>query len=204
MADPRIVYIVDDDDAVRDSTALYLDAQGLTVESFSSAVEFLHAAPSVAPGCVVTDLRMPGLDGLELLRRLREQNLPLAIVVMTAHGEVPLAVQALKAGAVDFIEKPFTGETLLEAIGTALRSVEQTHQKDTDIAAFGEHLALLTARERQVMEQLVAGHPNKVIAYNLDMSPRTVEVHRARVLEKMRVRNVSMLVRIAVSAGFVP
>ena len=202
MADIRAVYVIDDDEAVRDSTALYLDAHSLTVESFASAQEFLDAAPSAAPGCVVTDMRMPGMDGLQLLRRIKEQNLPLGVVVMTAHGEVPLAVQALKAGAVDFIEKPFTGEVLLEAVNTALNTVAQTHRKDADIAAFHEHMALLTPREREVLEQLVAGHPNKVIAYNLGMSPRTVEVHRARVLEKMRTRSVSSLVRVAVSAGF--
>ena len=201
MADVRAVYIVDDDEAVRESTALYLDARGLKVRSFASAQEFLEAAV-IAPGCVVTDMRMPGMDGLELLRRLKEQNLPLAVVVMTAHGEVPLAVRALKAGAVDFIEKPFAGETLIEAIDTALQSIEQTRRKDADITAFHQHIASLTPRECEVMEQLVAGHPNKVIAFNLGMSPRTVEVHRARVLEKMRVRGVSALVRLAVSAGF--
>jgi len=202
MADTRAVYIVDDDDAVRESTALYLDAQGLSVRGFASAQEFLEAASSVAPGCVLTDMRMPGMDGLELLRWLREQGLPMAVVVMTAHGEVPLAVQALKTGAVDFIEKPFAGQTLLEAVEMALRSVEQTQQKETELAAFREHLASLTEREREVMQQLVAGHPNKIIAYNLGMSPRTVEVHRARVMEKMRVRSASALVRLAVSAGF--
>jgi two-component system, LuxR family, response regulator FixJ len=202
MAELRTVYVVDDDEAVRESTALYLEAHALTVRTFASAREFLDAAPAVAAGCVVTDMRMPGMDGLELLRRLREQNLPLGVVVMTAHGEVPLAVQALKAGAVDFIEKPFAGEILLEAVETALRSIEQTHQKDADVAAFHEHIGSLTPREREVMGQLVAGHPNKVIAHNLGMSPRTVEVHRARVMEKMRVRSVSSLVRIAVSADF--
>lgn len=200
MADIRSVYIVDDDRAVRESTALYLETQALTVRTFSSAAEFLEAAPAVAPGCVLTDLRMPGMDGLELLRRLKQQNLPLSVVVMTAYGEVALAVQALKAGASDFIEKPFAGEALLNAIESALQSIHRTHQHEADAAAFQERVTSLTPREREVMEQLVAGHPNKVIAHNLGMSPRTVEVHRARVMEKMRARSLSALVRMAVSA----
>ena len=199
-ADIRSVYVVDDDAAVRDSTALYLETQALTVRTFASAAEFLEAAPAVAPGCVLTDLRMPGMDGLELLRRLKQQNLPLSVVVMTAYGEVALAVQALKSGASDFIEKPFAGEALLDAIESALQSIHRAHQHEADAAAFHERVTSLTPREREVMEQLVAGHPNKVIAYNLGMSPRTVEVHRARVMEKMGARSLSALVRMAVSA----
>jgi two-component system response regulator FixJ len=202
MAEALPVYIVDDDDAVRESTALLLEARSLTVQTFASAQDFLDVAASLAAGCVVSDLRMPKMSGLDLLRRLQELKLPHSVVVMTAHGEVSLAVQALKGGAIDFIEKPFTAETLIDAVEAALRSVEQAQQKGADASAFNEHVASLTPREREVMGQLVAGHPNKVIAFNLGMSPRTVEVHRARVMEKMHARSISALVKMAVAAGF--
>src|SRR6478735_4432631 len=178
MAEPRIVYVIDDEEAVRDSVAFLLEARELCVQSFASAGEFLAAVPSLAPGCVLTDMRMPGMDGLDLLRDIRRRNLPWPVVVMTAHGEVSLAVQALKAGASDFIEKPFPGDVLIDAVLSALQAAEETREQATDRAEIDKRIGLLTPRERQVFEELVAGNQNKVIAYNLGMSPRTVEVHR--------------------------
>jgi two-component system response regulator FixJ len=201
MPEHHAVYLIDDDEAVRESLALLLEARGLPVQTFASGSEFLAAAPSLVPGCVVTDMRMPEMDGLELLQQLRERNLRLPVIVMTAHGEVSLAVQALKAGAADFIEKPFPGDVLLDAVLSALKVIDRTQQQDTDIAEINGRIASLTSREREVMGQLVAGNQNKVIAYNLGMSPRTVEVHRARVMAKMQARSLSTLVRMAVSVG---
>jgi two-component system, LuxR family, response regulator FixJ len=146
-------------------------------------------------------MRMPEMDGLELLRRLRERNLRLPIIVMTAHGEVSLAVQALKAGAIDFIEKPFPGDVLLDAVLSALQTIDHTHQQDHGYAEIHGRIASLTSREREVMDLLVTGNQNKVIAYNLGISPRTVEVHRARVMAKMHARSLSALVRMVVSVG---
>jgi two-component system response regulator FixJ len=201
MAEYRAVYVIDDDAAMRDSLTLLLEAHTLAGQSFASGQEFLDAAASLEPGCVVTDMRMPQIDGLELLRRLRERNLGFAVIVMTAHGEVALAVQALKTGALDFIEKPFAGEVLLTAVRSALEMVGQAHRKDGEIAQIAERLSSLTHREREVMDELVAGNQNKMIAYHLGMSPRTVEVHRARVMEKMQARSLSALVRMAIAAG---
>jgi two-component system response regulator FixJ len=201
MPEYRTVYVIDDDEPVRDSVALLLEASALAVQSFASGPEFLDAAASLAPGCVVTDMRMPVMDGIELLHRLRERNLHLPVIVVTAHGEVSLAVQALKAGALDFIEKPFSGEVLIDAVLPALQAVDRIHQRDADIAEIEGRIASLTTRERGVMDQLVAGNQNKIIAYNLGVSPRTVEVHRARVMEKMQARSLSELVRMAVAVG---
>jgi two-component system, LuxR family, response regulator FixJ len=201
MPEYRTVYVIDDDEPVRDSVALLLEASALAVQSFASGPEFLDAASSLAPGCVVTDMRMPVMDGIELLRRLSENNLHFPVIVMTAHGEVSLAVQALKAGARDFIEKPFPGGVLIDAVLSALQTVDRMHLRDADVAGIEGRIASLTAREREVMDQLVAGNQNKIIAYNLGMSPRTVEVHRARVMEKMQARSLSALVRMVVAAG---
>jgi two-component system, LuxR family, response regulator FixJ len=199
MTEARAVYVIDDDEAVRDSMSLLLEARALSVVTFSSGAEFLAAAPALAPGCVVTDLRMPEMDGLELLRRVRERHPAFPVVVITAHGGVPLAVQAVKAGAVDFIEKPFPAEALLNAILPALDAIGAAQDQNSEIARIAERLSLLTQREREVMEELIAGHQNKVIAYHLGISPRTVEVHRARVMEKMGARSLSALVRMGIA-----
>src|SRR3954469_19241012 len=204
MAEPRIVYVIDDEEAVRDSVAFLLEAYELCVRSFPSAGEFLAAVPLLAPGCVLTDMCVPGMDGLELLRDMRGRNLPWPVVVMTAHEEVPLAVQALKAGASDFIEKPFPGDALIDAVLSALQTIDQTSKQDADIAEINRRIGTLTPREREVLEQLVAGNQNKVIAYNLGMSPRTVEVHRARVMDKMQARSLPALVRMVVASGVPP
>src|SRR6476620_9619302 len=134
MPEPRIVYVIDDEEPVRDSVAFLLEARELSVQSFPSADAFLAATPSLGPGCVLTDMQMPGMDGLALLRQIKEHNLPWPVVVMTAHGEVSLAVQALKAGASDFIEKPFTGDALIDAVLSAMQTIDQTCKQDADIA----------------------------------------------------------------------
>ena len=204
MPEARAVYVVDDDAAIRDSMSLLFEAQGLSVRSFASGTEFLAVAPGLAPGCVVTDLRMPEMDGLELLRRVRERHPAFPVIVVTAHGEVPLAVQALKTGAVDFIEKPFPAEALLNAVLPALEAIGTTESLQGQIAKIVERISLLTQREREVMDELIAGHQNKVIAYHLGISPRTVEVYRARVMEKMGARSLSALVRMGIAARRTP
>jgi two-component system, LuxR family, response regulator FixJ len=197
----RSVYVIDDDKAVRESISLLLESREVPVQTFASAPEFLAAAPSVPPGCVVTDLRMPGMDGLQLLQRLRERNLRLPVIVMTGHGEVPLAVQALKAGAIDFIEKPFPGAALFDAVELALQAIDETRENDAAIRQIAERFASLTPREREVMDGIVAGKPNKIIAYELRIAQRTVEHHRAEVMEKMHARSLSALVRMAIATG---
>jgi two-component system response regulator FixJ len=201
MPEERSVYVIDDDEAVRDSVSLLLEARALAAQSFASGPEFLAVASSLKPGCIITDMRMPLMNGLELLHRLRDRNLTFPVIVMTAHGEVSLAVQALKAGATDFIEKPFPGEVLIDAVLSALQAIDQRHERDKDTAELNRRIESLTPREREVMDQLVAGNQNKVIAYNLGMSPRTVEVHRARVMQKMHASSISALVRMVVAAG---
>jgi two-component system response regulator FixJ len=204
MPEARFVYVIDDEEPIRDSVTFLLEARELSVQSFPSADAFLALAPSLGPGCVLADMQMPGMDGLTLLRQIKEHNLPWPVVVMTAHGEVSLAVQALKAGASDFIEKPFPGEVLIDAVLSALETAEETREQAADRADIDKRIRSLTPREREVFEELVAGNQNKVIAYNLGMSPRTAEVHRARVMEKMGARSLSALVRMSVAVGMAP
>ncbi len=199
---PRLnVYIVDDDEPIRDSLGLQLETAGFAVRSFGSAQGFLDAAPGLAPGCLVSDVRMPDMDGLELLRLLAERAMPFVVVVMTGYADVPVAVRAMKAGAVDFVEKPFTEEAILDSIALAQQRLARSREETEAGEAARARLALLTERERQVLEGLAAGLPNKTVAYDLGISPRTVEVHRARIMEKMQARNLSHLVRLALAAG---
>jgi two-component system response regulator FixJ len=200
MTGPTI-YIVDDDEAVRDSLRLMLEANGYAVIAYPSGDAFVQHLPAEPEGCLLIDVRMPGRGGLEVQEELRGRHVPLPVIVMTGHGEVPLAVRAMKAGAVDFVEKPFSDDVILASIGRALELGQQTRQQETVAAGVASRLALLTERERQVLEGLVAGQPNKVIAYELSISPRTVEIHRARVMEKMQARSLSELVRMALAAG---
>lgn len=193
--EPAAIHVVDDDEAVRDSLAFLFDTAGLLARTYDSATAFLHVASGLSAGCVVTDIRMPGLDGLGLQRRLTELGIGLPVIVMTGHGDVPLAVQALKAGAVDFIEKPFDDEVLLTTVRAALEASHAARDSAAEAAAIGQRIARLTPRERQVLDGLVTGQPNKTIAYDLGTSPRTVEVHRARVMEKMGARSLPELVR---------
>ncbi|HEV8015116.1 MAG TPA: response regulator FixJ [Stellaceae bacterium] len=200
--DPKArVYIIDDDDAVRDSLALQLEASGYDVVSFASAVGFLEQAASLPQGCVISDVRMPDMDGMELQKRLSDSELDFPVVIMTGHGDVALAVRAMKAGAVDFIEKPFEERAILESV--ALAQSRFAAQRATAVAGATarEKVGLLTPREREVFDALVRGKQNKVIAFDLDISPRTVEVHRARVLEKLEARSLAELVRLALTAG---
>ena len=196
-----VVHVVDDDAAVRDSLAFLLQAAGHAVRSHASAEALLAAVSDLAEGCVLTDVRMPGLDGLGLQRRLAELGLPLAVVVMTGHADVPLAVQAMKAGAVDFLQKPFSEERLLDVVRQALATQERARVTEAAAAEAAARLAALTPREREVLDELVAGHPNKVIAQTLGASPRTIEVHRARVMEKLGVRSLPDLVRLVLAAA---
>lgn len=198
----RIVHIVDDDEAVRQSLAFLLGSAGLTVRLYDSASAFLAGLSGVKNGCLVTDVRMPGMTGIELLQQLRSRACHLPAIVITGHGDVPLAVEAMKAGAVDFIEKPFDQEAILHAVQAALeRGVEDEGREDPAIAA---KLATLSERERQVLEGLVSGHPNKTIAYDLGISPRTVEVYRANLMTKMDAHSLSELIRMAIIAKVAP
>lgn len=194
-----LIYIVDDDDAVRDSLALLLESAGHRVTCFESAPAALEACGRQAPACIITDIRMPDMDGLEFQQHLSRHQVSAPVIVMTGHADVPLAVRAMKAGAVDFIEKPFSDDLMLGSIAAALGA--RAAQVDPALAA---RLDSLTPREREVLELLVLGHPNKVIAHRLDISPRTVEIHRAHVMEKMAVRSLPELVRSAMQAGISP
>lgn len=197
MAANGVVHVIDDDVDVRQSLAFLLSAAGLAVQVHESAVAFLKALPGIQEGCVVTDIRMPGMDGLELQRRLREMKSGLPVIVMTGHGDVPLAVEAMKGGAIDFIEKPFDDEVLLSAIRSALARRAQDSERTARAAAVQDRIGKLSDREREVLEKLVAGKANKVIAYELGISPRTVEVYRANVMTKMEADSLSDLVRMA-------
>lgn len=202
-ADP-CVYIVDDDEAVRDSLSILLESKGYRVRSFGSAPEFLASAPSLPIGCLIVDIRMPEMDGLELQERLTARSLDFPLIVITGHADVPLAVRAMKAGAVDFIEKPFASETLLDSLDGALSRLASPSERDPATDTAVAKLALLSSREREVLEGLLAGLPNKSIAYDLAISPRTVEIHRARVMDKMGARSLSELIRLALAAGMRP
>jgi two-component system, LuxR family, response regulator FixJ len=204
MPPERCVYIVDDDEAVRDSLSVLLESKAYAVRSFVSAANFLAAAPSLPAGCLIVDIRMPEMDGLELQQRLVERGLDFPLIVITGHGEVPLAVRAMKAGAVDFIEKPFASEAILDSLDTALARLTAPNEQDPAAVAAATKLALLSPREREVLEGLLAGLPNKTIAYDLAISPRTVEIHRARVMDKMGAHSLSELVRLALAAGVRP
>jgi two-component system response regulator FixJ len=200
MPDDRAVHIIDDDDAVRDSLAFLLESAGFRVAVHESATAFLDVLPRVDPSCVVTDVRMPGISGVDLLRHLAARDSSIPAIVITGHGDVPLAVEAMKLGAVDFIEKPFEDETILVAVRKA---IERRHSGTATGAARTEmrnRLAGLSARERQVLDGLVAGNPNKVIAHELGISPRTVEIYRANVMTKMQAGSLSELVRMALLA----
>jgi two-component system response regulator FixJ len=206
MASPKVriegaIYVVDDDDAVRDSLALLLEAAGLRVEAFAAAADVLARCGEERPACVVTDVRMPEMDGLELQRRLAELHAQLPVIVITGHADVPLAVQAMKAGAVDFIEKPFSDDVILASIETAVTRGRRGIGAGAPSGEIADRLAHLTPRELEVFHQLIVGHPNKVIAHNLNISARTVEIHRARVMEKMQMRSLPELVRFAIEAG---
>ncbi len=193
------VFIVDDDEDLRSSLLDVVESANLKAETFESCTAFLESGKAAREGCLVVDIHMPGMDGLELQRRLKADRIEMPVIVITGLGDVPKAVKALKSGAVDFIEKPFTGEVVLESIRHALEIGKRTREKEMLAGDAGRRIERLTPREREVIELLVVGHSNKAIAAKLNISPRTVEVHRARVMDKMRAQNLSHLVRMAIA-----
>lgn len=194
-SDDAMVYVIDDDDGARSSLEFLLDCAGIRVRSFASADAFLKSAPPLTGACVVTDVRMPGRSGVELAEELKRRGASAPVIVMTGHADVPLAIQAMKAGAADFIEKPFDDEVMLSAIRKALDDRAGAVGAQAEREAILERITTLSGREREVMEGLVAGHANKVIAYDLGISARTVEVYRANVMMKMQAKTLSDLVR---------
>jgi len=198
-----MVHIIDDDDGLRESLAFLLRTARIEVESFASATAFLDALPDTRLSCVITDVRMPGLSGIDLLRRLRELKIEVPVIVITGHGDVPLAVEAMKVGATDFLEKPFDDEVLLASVRSALRWREGETRRDTERAEIESKLEALSKRERDVLGGLVGGLANKQIAFDLGISPRTVEVYRANLMNKMHAGSLSELVRMALIVGIV-
>ncbi len=195
------VYVIDDDEAMRDSLNFLLDSAGYRVTLFETATSFLEALPGLEFGCVVSDVRMPGIDGIELLKRMKATGNRFPILIMTGHGDVPLAVEAMKLGALDFLEKPFEDERLTAMIEGAIREADTTARTEAVMQDITARIASLSPRERQVMEGLIAGLSNKLIAREYDISPRTIEVYRANVMTKMQANSLSELVRLAMRAG---
>lgn len=192
-----IVHIVDDEEAVRNSLAFLLTSAGFAVRVHQSATDFLAAAPGIANGCLVTDLRMPDIDGIELLKRLRATEAMLPAIVVTGHGDIQMAVEAMKNGAIDFIEKPFSDDVLIESITRAAERAAEQNRSAAVTEQMKQRIATLSDRERQVLKGVVAGQPNKTIASELGISPRTVEVYRAGLMAKMQARSLPELVRMA-------
>jgi two-component system response regulator FixJ len=201
MSDKGKVYVIDDDEAMRDSLQFLLDSADFDVALFETALNFLDALPSLDFGCVVSDVRMPGLDGIELLKRMKASHSTFPIVIMTGHGDVPLAVEAMKLGAIDFLEKPFEDDRLIGMVEAAIRQAEPTAKSEAVTQDISARIATLSPRERQVMDGLIAGLSNKLIARDYDISPRTIEVYRANVMTKMQANSLSELVRLAMRAG---
>ncbi len=201
MTDRRQIYLVDDDDAVRRSAGFMLKTSGFAVEPFASGVEFLKEVEALAPGCILLDVRMPGMDGLEVQRALGERGITFPVIVLTGHGDVNVAVAAMKAGALDFIEKPFEKAVLRAALEEGFAQIERSDRGKARAAEAVLRLNVLTVREHDVLEGLVRGFPNKTIAYDLGISARTVEIHRANLMTKLNVRSLSEALRIAFAAG---
>jgi len=201
MPPNSFVHVIDDDDAVRDSLEFLLRTAKIEVRTYDSATAFLNTVADGAAGCIVTDVRMPGVSGVDLLRQLKARGSTMPVIVITGHGDIQLAVEAMKIGAADFLEKPFDDEVLLASVKAALGRLEKDAQRDTERAELNNRLATLSTREREVLEGLVAGKANKVIAFDLGISPRTVEIYRAHVMTKMNAGSLSELVRMALLAG---
>src|SRR4051812_29375147 len=200
-SDDAVVHVIDDDDAVRDSLAFLLKSAKIPVKAYESGLTFLETAPAIHSGCVITDVRMPEISGIDLLRRLRELKVMVPVIVITGHGDVPLAVEAMKIGALDFLEKPFDDEVLLASVRSALNQLNQDQKRQAERNEIERRLAALSNRERDVLEGLVSGHANKQIAYDLGISPRTIEIYRANLMTKMQAASLSDLVRMALIAG---
>jgi len=202
-SEKAIVHVIDDDEAIRQSLAFLLQAAKLEVKTYSTAMAFLDALPDAASGCVITDVRMPGMSGVELLRRLKELKISVPVIVITGHGDVALAVEAMKAGAVDFLEKPFDDDVLLASVQSALKRQDGETKRHSERLEIEGRLAGLSNRERDVLGGLVAGRANKQIAFDLGISPRTVEIYRANLMNKMKAGSLSDLVRMALILGIV-
>jgi len=196
-----IVHVIDDDEAVRHSLAFLLGTAKIDVKTYDSATAFLAVALNVKSGCIITDVRMPEISGIDLLRRLKELKIGVPVIVVTGHGDVPLAVEAMKIGAAEFLEKPFDDEVLLNAVRSALDRQNTDSKRQAERADIDSRLAALSNRERDVLQGLVSGLANKQIAFNLGISPRTVEIYRANLMTKMQASSLSDLVRMALVAG---
>jgi two-component system response regulator FixJ len=195
-----VVHVIDDDDAVRESLALLMEAAGLTAHAYACAEDFLDAVERAAPGCVVTDVRMPDMSGIDLLHRLSDRLDQFPVIVLTGEADVPMAVEALKGGALDLIEKPYAAGAILAAVTSALRQLEARRDRTSRRAESAQRLAALSAREREVLQGLLEGHSNKEIARDLSISPRTVEAYRANLMMKMGAESLSELVRMSLDA----
>lgn len=201
MIDKKLVHIVDDEDSIRRSASFMLKTSGFAVETWPTGVAFLKEVRHAEEGCILLDVRMPEMDGLEVQKALSERGITMPVIVLTGHGDVSVAVQAMKGGAVDFIEKPFEKAVLLASIETAFERLAAAGERTTKVSEAQTLLGILTPRERDVLEGLARGLPNKTIAYDLGISPRTVEVHRANLMSKLDVRSLSDALRIAFAAG---
>jgi two-component system, LuxR family, response regulator FixJ len=197
----QTIFIVDDDAAVRESLRMMLEVAGYKVRDFASAQSFLSDA-DLQGGCLIVDIRMPGMGGLELQEELVRRKANIPVIVITGHGDVPLAVRAMRAGAADFVEKPFDEQRMLQSIADALEVGRRAQSRAAEAKAARDLLDLLTPREREILDQLVKGHANKVVAHQLGISPRTVEIHRASIMEKLHARNLSNVVRTALAASW--
>ena len=204
MPSRRTVHIVDDDDDVRESAALLLESSGYSVLTYPSGVDFLEKLDPTVPGCILLDIHMPQMDGIEVQRQLLDRGVNFPVVVLTGQGDVSIAVQAMKNGAFEFLEKPYLNDVLLEATRDAFTKLEATTEDRAVTAQARDYVAKLTNREMQVMRALLTGLPNKLIAYELGISVRTVEIYRANVMEKLDARSLSAAVRIALAAGVEP
>ena len=200
MPADAVVHVIDDDEAGRESLAFLLETADFAVKTYESAVQFLERLPILEAGCIVTDVRMPEMTGLELVTELNRRGSGLPVIVITGHGDVPLAVEAMRGGVIDFIEKPFNDETMLNALRVALARGADQREQIEERKIIAERLSRLSTRERQVLNGLVAGQANKVVALELGISPRTVEVYRANLMTKMRAASLSELVRMAIVA----
>jgi two-component system, LuxR family, response regulator FixJ len=201
---PPVVYVVDDDEAVRDSLRLLLRSVGLASEVYASAADFLEVYDPDKHSCLVADIRMPGLSGLELQQRLNEQHAEIPVIFITGHGDVPMAVNAMKSGAMDFIQKPFRDQDLIDRIHKALQQDQERREWRREERAIRKRLETLTPRETEVMQRVVQGQANKVIALDLGVSQRTVELHRARVMRKLGMRSLAQLVRVVGQVAAAP
>lgn len=202
MGDKRVIYLVDDEEAIRRSASFMLWTSGYDVKPYPSGGEFLKDARAAEVGCVLLDVRMPDMDGLQVQKEMATRGINMPVVVLTGHGDVSIAVQAMKAGAVDFLEKPFEKASLLDAINRAFARIDQANVRAVEESDALVRIAVLSPREKEVLEGLAQGYPNKTIAYDLGVSSRTIEVHRASVMTKLGVHSLSDALRIAFAAGF--